>query len=79
MRPLHSLRAGVIGTGFIGPVHIEALQRLGVRVTALCGSTRGAAATAKRWGIPEVYGDYDYRALLRSDRKSTRLNSSHRT
>jgi predicted dehydrogenase len=66
MRPLHHLRAGVIGTGFIGPVHIEALQRLGVRVTAICGSTRGAAATAERWGIPEVYGDYDYRALLRS-------------
>ncbi|MFM1768236.1 MAG: hypothetical protein RJA22_765 [Verrucomicrobiota bacterium] len=66
MQPLHHLRAGVIGTGFIGPVHIEALRRLGVQVTAVCGSTRHAAATAARWGIPEVYGDYDYRALLRS-------------
>lgn len=64
--PLHQLRAGVIGTGFIGPVHIEALKRLGVQVTAICGSTRNARATAERWGIPEVYGDYDHRALLRS-------------
>lgn len=64
--PLHQLRAGVIGTGFIGPVHIEALKRLGVQVTAICGSTRNARATAERWGIPEVYGDYDYHALLRS-------------
>ena len=28
MKPLHHLRAGVIGTGFIGPVHIEAQQLL---------------------------------------------------
>ena len=59
--PLHTLRAGVIGTGFIGLVHIEALKRLGVRVIAICGSTRSARATADRWGIPDVYGDYDYR------------------
>jgi predicted dehydrogenase len=64
--PLHTLRAGVIGTGFIGPVHIEALKRLGVQVTAICGSTASAKACAERWGIPEVYGDYDHRAMLRS-------------
>jgi len=65
-KPLHTLRAGVIGTGFIGPVHIEALKRLGVQVTAICGSTRSARACAGKWGIPEVHGDYDYRALYRS-------------
>lgn len=64
--PLHQLRAGVIGTGFIGPVHIEALKRLGVQVTAICGSMKNAKATAAKWGIPEVYGDYDYRAMLAS-------------
>ena len=63
---LHQLRAGVIGTGFIGPVHIEALKRLGVQVTAICGSTKNARATADKWGIPEVYGDYDYHAMYRS-------------
>lgn len=66
MKPLHQLRAGVIGTGFIGPVHIEALKRLGVQITAICGSTRSARACADKWGIPEVYGDYDYRAMYRS-------------
>jgi predicted dehydrogenase len=65
-KPLHQLRAGVIGTGFIGPVHIEALKRLGVQVTAICGSTKNAKATAEKWGIPEVYGDYDYEAMYRS-------------
>lgn len=67
MTPLHQLRAGIIGTGFIGPVHIEALKRLGVQVTAICGSTSSARRTAGEWGIPEVYGDYDYQALCRSD------------
>ena len=66
MMPLHHLRAGVIGTGFIGPVHIEALKRLGVQVTAICGSTKRAKATADQWGIPEVYGDYDYEAMFGS-------------
>jgi predicted dehydrogenase len=60
------LRAGIIGTGFIGPVHLEALRRLGVQVTAVCGSCRGAGAAAVRWGIPEVHGDYDYRGLVAS-------------
>ena len=63
---LTHLRAGVIGTGFIGPVHIENLKRLGVQVTAICGSTKSARATAEKWGIAEVFGDYDYAALLRS-------------
>jgi predicted dehydrogenase len=66
MTPLHHLRAGVIGTGFIGPVHIEALKRLGVQVTAICGSTQNARAMADKWGIPEVYGNYDHRAMYRS-------------
>jgi predicted dehydrogenase len=65
-RPLHSLRAGVIGTGFIGPVHIEALRRLGVQVTAICASTRSATACAEQWGIPHVYGDYDVASLVAS-------------
>jgi predicted dehydrogenase len=66
IRPLHQLRAGVIGAGFIGPVHIEALKRLGIQVTAICSSNKNARATAEKWGIPEVYGDYDYQGLCRS-------------
>ena len=62
---VHQLRAGIIGTGFIGPVHLEGLRRLGVQVTALCGSGK-ADAVARRFGIPEVYTNYDYDALFRS-------------
>lgn len=66
MKPLQDYRAGIIGTGFIAPVHIEALRRLGVQVTAICGSTTSAKKTAEEWGIREVYGDYDFAALCRS-------------
>ena len=59
---LSHLRAGIIGTGFIGPVHLEALKRLGVQVNALCGSRDSALALAKKWGVSEVYGSYDYEA-----------------
>ena len=31
------LKVGVIGTGFIGPAHIEALRRLGIEVVAVAG------------------------------------------
>ena len=40
--------AAVIGTGFIGTVHIEALRRLGIPVAGILGSTpdRGIARAA---------------------------------
>jgi len=31
------LKAGVIGTGFVGPAHVEALRRLGIDVVAVAG------------------------------------------
>ena len=37
-----TLRAAVVGTGFIGVVHVDALRRLGVEVTGVAGSTRSA-------------------------------------
>ena len=37
----NSLTAAVAGTGFIGPVHVEALQRAGVSVAGILGSTPG--------------------------------------
>ena len=40
--------AAVIGTGFIGTVHIEALRRLGIPISGVLGSTpaRGAERAA---------------------------------
>lgn len=55
---IHSLRAGVIGTGFIGPVHVEALRRLGVSVTAICDVGELGTQAAARLAIPQAFTDY---------------------
>ncbi len=55
---ISSLRAGVIGTGFIGPVHVEALRRLGVTVAAICDVADLAQAAAARLAIPQAFTDY---------------------
>jgi predicted dehydrogenase len=62
-RELSELRAGVVGTGFIGVVHVDALRRLGVEVTGVVGSTPERAALK---GIGPVYESYE--ALLADDR-----------
>jgi predicted dehydrogenase len=36
---MHDIGVAVVGTGFIGPVHVEALRRLGVRVAGILGSS----------------------------------------
>jgi predicted dehydrogenase len=36
---IEELRAGVVGTGFIGAVHVEALRRLGIEVVGVVGSS----------------------------------------
>jgi predicted dehydrogenase len=53
-------KAALIGGGFIGPVHAEALRRIGVPVVGLLGSSPARArAVADRLGIPRVYRDLD--------------------
>lgn len=60
MRRPGEIGAAVIGSGFIGTVHIEALRRLGVQVHGLLGSSpeRGAAS-AQRLGVPKAYASLD--------------------
>ena len=60
MRHPSEIGAAVIGSGFIGTVHIEALRRLGVQVHGLLGSSpeRGAAS-AKRIGVAKAYASLD--------------------
>src|SRR6267142_2428750 len=50
MRRIAEVGAAVIGTGFIGTVHVEALRKIGVRVRGVLGSTpeRGAASADAR-------------------------------
>jgi predicted dehydrogenase len=54
------LGAAIVGTGFIGPVHAEALRRLGVPLVGILGSTpeKGRAA-AQALGLPRGYANYD--------------------
>jgi predicted dehydrogenase len=61
------LGAAVIGTGFIGTVHVEALRRIGVKVRGVLGSTpdRGGAR-ADRLGVGHAYDSLD--DLLADDR-----------
>jgi predicted dehydrogenase len=50
------LKVGVIGTGFIGPAHIEALRRLGIEVVAVAGPRiDGVAEKAKAMHIAKYY------------------------
>lgn len=52
----NEIGAAVIGSGFIGTVHIEALRRLGVQIHGLLGSTpERAAVRAEQLGIPRAY------------------------
>jgi predicted dehydrogenase len=52
--------AVVIGTGFIGPVHVEALRRLGVRVKGVLGSSvEKSRAAALTLGLERAYDSYD--------------------
>lgn len=58
------INVGIVGSGFIGPAHLEAIRRLGfAEVVALCDTPLAAAqAKAAQLGVPQAYGDID--ALL---------------
>ena len=50
------LGAAVVGTGFIGPVHVEAIRRLGHRVVGILGSTPEKSKTAATaLGLPKGF------------------------
>jgi predicted dehydrogenase len=51
--------AAVVGTGFIGPVHIEGLRRAGIPIIGILGSTpEKSRRIADRFGVPRGYTDY---------------------
>jgi len=63
---MKKIKTGIIGSGFIGPAHIEALRRLGfVEVIALADvDEKTARARAGQLNIPSAYGNY--RELLKN-------------
>ncbi len=57
---MRTIKAAVIGTGFIGPAHVEAVRRLGfVEVAALAERDQATAdEKARQLSVARAYGDY---------------------
>lgn len=59
-KSLANIGVAMIGTGFMGGVHVEALRRVGVHVVGVLGSSpEKSQAAAERWGIAKSYASYD--------------------
>ncbi len=57
---MKKVKAGFVGAGFVGPLHMENLRRLGyVEVSAVAEINQAEAdKVANRLGIPKAYGDW---------------------
>ncbi|NQU25603.1 MAG: Gfo/Idh/MocA family oxidoreductase, partial [Candidatus Nealsonbacteria bacterium] len=57
---MNNLKAAVVGAGFIGPVHVEALRRLGITVTGILGVDPAESQSAQQTlGLPKAYDSLD--------------------
>jgi len=57
---MNQLKAAVVGAGFIGPVHVEALRRLGITVTGILGCDDAESQRAmSSLGLPRAYASLD--------------------
>lgn len=54
------LRAGIIGAGFIGRVHIETVRRLGFAEVIAIADTNGAEEIAGKLSVPNYFKDYKH-------------------
>jgi predicted dehydrogenase len=67
VKSITEIGAAVVGTGFIGVVHVEALRRLGVQVHGVVGSSHERAMTRSRQlGLPPAYDSFE--AMLADQR-----------
>ncbi len=57
---MDKIRAGIVGTGFVGPLHIENLRRLGIaEVVAIAEMDQEKADhMAEKLGVRKAYGDW---------------------
>jgi predicted dehydrogenase len=54
------IRVAVVGAGFIGPVHVEALRRLGIEVSGILGADAAESQLAKeKLNLPKAYRSFD--------------------
>jgi len=64
---MKSIGVAVAGTGFIGPVHVEALRRAGMNVVGILGSTaQKSRSTAELLNLDAAYTTFD--ELLNDER-----------
>ncbi|MES2916506.1 MAG: Gfo/Idh/MocA family oxidoreductase [Pseudomonadota bacterium] len=60
MPDLSTIGAAVVGTGFIGTVHLNTLRRLGIPVVGVLGSSAARGADrARALGVAKAYGSLD--------------------
>ena len=60
MAGFHDINTAIIGAGFIGPVHVEGLRRLGVRVKGIAGISQDEAERAAgTLGLERPYATVD--------------------
>ncbi len=60
MKVYSDINVAVAGTGFIGPIHVEALKRLGVNVIGIMGSSAEKSEIArKELGLKKAYTKFD--------------------
>ena len=60
MPELSTIGAAVIGTGFIGSVHLTTLRRLGIPIVGVLGSSAARGADrARALGVAKAYGSLD--------------------
>lgn len=70
--------SAIVGTGFIGPVHLEALRRLARPIVGILGSSpEKSRQAAQALGIPRGYANYD-ELLADSDVRIIHLTSPNR-
>ncbi|HOO64651.1 MAG TPA: Gfo/Idh/MocA family oxidoreductase, partial [Synergistaceae bacterium] len=55
---MEKMRVGIIGIGFIGAAHIEALRRLGYVDAVALADAQGAEEKAAQLYVPKGYSDY---------------------
>jgi predicted dehydrogenase len=59
MKSYSDISVAIVGTGFMGPAHTDALRRLGVRITGITGSSPAkSSAAAASLGLPKGYPDF---------------------
>lgn len=57
---MYQSTAAIAGSGFMGNAHLEAIRRLGIRVSGIvASSTEKTTESAKRLGLPKAYTSYE--------------------